>query len=171
MAYAATHIGDSKPPGAPGSGMGLDDGGVAWNASLLVNGTAPPSTATIGKASVQGLPAGTHQFTYVLTNTGRANNTWAQVQRVVGTIAGHVVETTTNTTIDDTAWKSGQVVLSPGWNMLELNGTKNTLDEVGEGENWLTAGRLQQRAPVRDADVQQLGVVDDAAECFDHRVV
>lgn len=125
MAYAP-----APGAGGPGSGAGTD-AGSAWETSLLVNGTAPPSTATTSKASVQNLPPGTHNVTYTLKRTGKANETWAQVLGVTGTLEGHAGPSTTNATIDDSAWRSGAIVLSEGWNMLEANGASNYLDEVG----------------------------------------
>lgn len=46
-----------------------------------------------------------------------------------GTLGGIINANTANTTIDDTAWANGSVVLSEGWNMLE-DGRSNYINQV-----------------------------------------
>jgi hypothetical protein len=113
----------------PGAGAGVAGATPDWTTTLLVNGSAPPSSATPLSAGVVGLPLGTHNFQLQLSRKGESNDTWARIDGVRGTIGGLIQANTVNTTIDDSSWANGSVVLSTGWNMLEQGGS-NYINET-----------------------------------------
>lgn len=117
----------------PGAGAGTSGSDPDWTTTLLVNGSAPPATATAMPYGVVGLPLGRHEFSLQLSRnsgTGTGNETWARIEGVHGTLGGLISAGTTNTTIDDSAWANGSIALSPHWNMLE-SGKSNYINEVG----------------------------------------
>lgn len=120
-------------PGAagPGAGAGTSGSNPSWTTTLLVNGSAPPATATpvTNGVGVVGLPHGRHEFSLQLSRNSGAEDTWARVEGVQCTMGGLISATTSNTTIDDSAWANGSIALSPNWNMLE-QGKSNYINEA-----------------------------------------
>lgn len=115
----------------PGAGAGVGGSNADWTTTLLVNGSAPPPTATPVSNGVIGLPVGRHQFSLQLVRKDglTGNETWARVEGVQGTMGGLISASTANVTIDDTAWANGSIGLSEGWNMLE-DGRSNYINET-----------------------------------------
>lgn len=94
-----------------------------------MNGTIPPGTAQVTAIGVANLPLGTHEVELTLARVDGASDASARVVGVVGTLGYEAGPGSSNHTIDDSHWASGQVNLSQGWNMME-KGHSNTLNEV-----------------------------------------
>jgi len=111
----------STPPSVGGRGGGASaDVNSQWKIGIKVNGTDIPPTAEKTPEGVISLPDGMHHIELFLNRTddGEAS---ARVKGVKGVLSFMNTTQTTNVTVDDTQWASGQVLLSPGWNMLESN--------------------------------------------------
>lgn len=104
-------------------------GAAQWRPALKVNGTTPPGTAQVTAIGVANLPLGTHEVELTLARVDGASDASARVLGVVGTLGYEAGPGSSNHTIDDSHWASGQVNLSQGWNMME-KGHSNTLNEV-----------------------------------------
>ncbi|BEI80236.1 hypothetical protein CcaverHIS002_0107650 [Cutaneotrichosporon cavernicola] len=130
----------------PGAGAGVSGATPDWTTTLLVNGSAPPSSATPLSAGVVGLPLGRHTFQLQLARKNMTqNDTWARIDGMSGTIGGLVQANTFNTTIDDSAWANGTVTLSQGWNMLE-QGKSNYINETQYQQELRNADRHYNRS-------------------------
>lgn len=100
---------------------------LASSLAFSVNGsTVAPVTPVSASATFAltefTLPYGRHDF--VVEVTGSENAT--EPSEATSVIHGCVVQSgiiasssTTNVTVDDTAWRTGQITLTEGWNMLE----------------------------------------------------
>jgi hypothetical protein len=103
-----------------------------YSSFIMVNGTHFPNSST----SIDDLPLGTHTFELLLNNTALMTATsgkedWVRFNGATGHLGQMVEGETQNYTIDDTAWRDGRVILSPGWNMLEK-----------DAWNWINTVRL-----------------------------
>jgi hypothetical protein len=115
--------------------FGLSYSSAAWTASVLVNSTIPPSSATQSAGAVTSLPYGRHFITLNLSSSNSSasgDTSWARLNGVTGDLGTMITAQTVNQTIDDTAWRNWTVVLTPGWNMLEQNAS-----------NWINTVRLR----------------------------
>ena len=117
--------------------LDLSTGLSSLIATLHINGSVPSSSNPTGTSAAD-LPYGLHQAELKLSasaNRGTESGIDGSEDEVrmfgaavsMGVLVGAATE---NITVDDTAWRSGQVMLSPGWNMLE-SGASNWINTVG----------------------------------------
>ncbi|WVR08570.1 hypothetical protein IAU60_005625 [Kwoniella sp. DSM 27419] len=115
-----------------------------FNPKLTINGSVvneAPSNAS--SPAWQDLPLGQHQVELsfeVAPGLLPSGDDWVRVNGMTCTAGYRVGQRTTNATIDDSAWREGRVLLTPGWNMLE-QGQSNYIDETQYQAESATADR------------------------------
>lgn len=123
-----------------------------WLHKLTVNSSAPPTSADITSTSLTNLVPGAHRFTLELFppapdpfSPAPPSNASVTFTGATGYLGAILNAATKNVTIDDTAWRTGEVVLSPAWNMMEggqggssnwINTTQIDAERGTAGENW-----------------------------------
>ncbi|KAK4685813.1 hypothetical protein P7C73_g4321, partial [Tremellales sp. Uapishka_1] len=100
-----------------GVNLSLSSSSLSLSTTFLVNSTAPPA-GSYTNTSLTGLSLGEHNISVTL-NPGTSATDWIRFDGMTGSLGTMITAQTRNETVDDTAWRSGQVVLTPAWNMLE----------------------------------------------------
>lgn len=123
-----TPVGYGWTTGSPGT-VSLNFTGTGI--SFQLHGTSTPESTVLSingteyaGLEAQDIPWGLHSVHLIVDPGPNVMNTTQTARRV--TVAGATIAlgtmssaTTRNVTVDDTDWRSGKVVLSSGWNMLE----------------------------------------------------
>jgi hypothetical protein len=95
----------------------------SWTTKLSINGSSVSNTS-----QATTLPWGSHHAILDLQSpTG--SDEWARFDNATITLGSLIGAGTRNGTVDDSAWRSENVTLSPGWNMME-QGESNWLNQV-----------------------------------------
>ncbi|WWD20663.1 hypothetical protein CI109_105139 [Kwoniella shandongensis] len=122
----------------------------SFTTTLSINGTVhntttPSSSTTSTSVSATRLPQGQHSFQLSFhsntTSTAPDQSDWVRLNGarcILGTIESGG---TKNVTIDDTAWRQWDVILTPGWNMLER-----------DSSNWINTTQYDAELPTAERD-------------------
>ncbi|KAK6906625.1 hypothetical protein I204_00567 [Kwoniella mangroviensis CBS 8886] len=104
----------------------------SFTPSLIVNGSSSDASNGVraNGTSITNLPLGKHSFQLSFNRTSHQNNDeWVRVNGANCNVGYQMISSQTNTEIiDDSAWRTWKVYLTPGWNMLEEEGISNYID-------------------------------------------
>ncbi|WWC92280.1 uncharacterized protein L201_007234 [Kwoniella dendrophila CBS 6074] len=113
---------------------------------VKINGSLPSTSFnhSTDSTSIVNLPLGHHRFELSFSSNSstaskqNSEDNWVRIDGA-SCISGYELDKNSkNQTIDDTNWRDWQVILSPGWNMLE-KGVSNYIDETEYEEEKATS--------------------------------
>ena len=115
-----------------------------WRPILTVNGTETANASSPYELSDP--PQGSHTVQLALIPPQPdpfAKHTISQITFSGITFdTGMIGTSARNVTIDDTAWRNGSILLSPGWNMMES-------EQGGAQSNWINDTQIEQEQQTR----------------------
>ncbi|KAK8850481.1 hypothetical protein IAR55_004399 [Kwoniella newhampshirensis] len=113
---------------------------TSYTTTLTINGTLHNESDQTSPLTATRLPIGRHSCALAFHSSDTTKDDGVRVNGatcLLGTLEG---PKTKNVTIDDTAWRDWEVILTPGWNMLE-RASSNWINTTQYDAELLTSGR------------------------------